>query len=414
METWPAASVNARIGPIANGVDAKGKPQTISAGEWLDKNRAVEQMTWCPGEPMLIEGRLVANGGWIERPGVTCFNLYRPPLNISGDDQKAGQWLDHARDLYGDETAARISKYFPFKVQKPNIKINHALLLGGAQGIGKDTLIEPLKYAVGPWNFEEVAPPAIFGRFNGYVKSVFLRISEVRDLGDGNRFDFYERMKTLTASPPDVLRVDEKHLREYAVFNVCGVIITTNYKHNGIYLPSDDRRHYVAWSDKQKSDYNEAYWKKLWHWYQNEDGIDHVIAYLQTLDISDFDPKAPPPKTEAFWSIVDANRSPENAELDDAIDKLGERTGDGDGELLIIRPKILTLEKLSLTASAALRLWLEDRKNRRIIPHRLEDCGFEPVRNDTADDGLWKINGKRQAVYARRDLSTAERVRAVR
>ena len=147
-----------------------------------------------------------------------------------------------------------------------------------------------------------------------------------------------------------------------------------------------------------------------------------MVAYLQTLEISDFDPKAPPPKTEAFWSIVDANRSPESAELDDTIDKLGkpavDQTGkpiiDADGELLIDRPKILTLEKISLQAPPALRLWLDDRKNRRIIPHRLEDCGYEPVRNDAADDGLWKINGKRQAVYARRDLSTAERIKAVR
>jgi hypothetical protein len=32
-------------------------------------------MTWAPGEPMLIPGRLVSNGGWIKRNGVTCFNL---------------------------------------------------------------------------------------------------------------------------------------------------------------------------------------------------------------------------------------------------------------------------------------------------------------------------------------------------
>jgi len=45
--------------------------------------------------------------------------------------------------------------------------------------------------------------------------------------------------------------------------------------------------------------------------------------------------------------------------------------------------------------------WLLDRKNRRAIPHRMERCGYVPVRNDTAEDGLWVINGRRQAVYAR-------------
>jgi hypothetical protein len=44
-------------------------------------------------------------------------------------------------------------------------------------------------------------------------------------------------MKVYTAAPPDVL--DEKHLREYAVFNVCGVIITTNHKTDGLFLPAE-------------------------------------------------------------------------------------------------------------------------------------------------------------------------------
>src|ERR1700730_7177230 len=82
-----------------------------------------------------------------------------------------------------------------------------------------DARLEPVKYAVGPWNFCEVAPRTLLGRFNTFLKSVVLRISEARDLGDVDRFAFYDRMKTCTAAPPDVLRVDEKHLREYSVLN---------------------------------------------------------------------------------------------------------------------------------------------------------------------------------------------------
>ena len=69
-ELWPASSVNARVPPPAKG---------IKANLWLDQHRPVEQMTWAPGAPMLIANRLISEGGWIERTGVTCFNLYRPP-----------------------------------------------------------------------------------------------------------------------------------------------------------------------------------------------------------------------------------------------------------------------------------------------------------------------------------------------
>ena len=31
------------------------------------------------GLPMLIENRVISGGGWIERSGSNCFNLYQGP-----------------------------------------------------------------------------------------------------------------------------------------------------------------------------------------------------------------------------------------------------------------------------------------------------------------------------------------------
>ena len=225
-------------------------------------------------------------------------------------------------------------------------------------------------------------------------------MNEARDLGDTDRFKFYDHMKNCTAAPPDVLRIDEKYVREHYVLNSCGVIITTNYKADGIYLPSDDRRHFVAWSDRPKEDFTPGYWNALWQWYASG-GYGHVAAYLAEVDISAFDPKAPPPKTVAFWEIADANRAPEDAELADVLDKMG-------------NPGATSLIRILNEANGEIEAWLRDRKNRRAVPHRLERCGYVPVRNDTAKDGLWKINGSRQAVYAKSQLSIQDRFRAAR
>src|SRR5215471_11249970 len=81
-ELWPQTSLNAVLPKIDD----------LKATTWLDRNRAVQQMTWAPGEPMLIKDRLVADGGWIHQKGVTCFNQYKPPNNIAGDPFKAGRW----------------------------------------------------------------------------------------------------------------------------------------------------------------------------------------------------------------------------------------------------------------------------------------------------------------------------------
>lgn len=402
-EVWPAASVNARVPPVDIGAE---KP--LKASVWLDSNRHVEQMTWAPGEPPIVADRLVSGGGWIERPGCHCFNLYRPPALVHGWADAAAPWLAHLHRVF-PESAEHIVRWLAHRVQKPGEKLNHALVLGGAQGVGKDTILEPVKHAVGPWNFVEVTPAHLLGRFNSFVKSVILRISEARDLGDVDRYGFYEHTKVYCAAPPDVLRCDEKNLREHSVMNVCGVIITTNHKTDGIYLPADDRRHYVAWSTLTKEDFSEDYWPTLWGWY-NAGGTGHVAAYLASLDLSGFDPKAPPPKTAAFWDIVDANRAPEDAELADALDLLSDaRQRRGEPALV----PAITLEDIAIYATDSFGEWLKDRRNRRQIPHRLEAAGYVPVRNDAdKHDGQWKVGGKRLTIYARRELSKRDQIAA--
>jgi hypothetical protein len=163
-ELWPASSVNSRVPPQpvrnTNGrpvLNEDGKSITIRANRWLDQNKPVEQMTWAPGEQKIIEGRLISEGGWIERPGCRCFNLYRPPTIVRGNPREADPWIEHLRRVYvGD--ALHITRYLAHRVQKPYEKINHALVLGGSQGIGKDTLLEPVKAAIGSWNFIEATP----------------------------------------------------------------------------------------------------------------------------------------------------------------------------------------------------------------------------------------------------------------
>jgi hypothetical protein len=213
-------------------------------------------------------------------------------------------------------------------------------------------------------------------------------------MGEFDRYAFYDHSKVYMAAPPDVLRIDEKHLREFYIPNVCGVIITSNHESDGLYLDADDRRHYVASSEATKGDFDAEYWNDIWSWYESG-GIGHVAAYLAALDLSDFDAKAPPPKTEAFWRIVHANAAPEDAELSSLIDALG-------------NPKVVTLASLAESArnrqAFGLANFLTELKSRRSVAHRMQQQGYVPVRNQDSKDGLWSIGGKRQSVYAQRQL----------
>lgn len=404
-ELWPAKSVDARLKAIDSGcVDEKGNAIFIAASAWLDKNRAVTQMTWHPGEEMLIKDMVIDNGGLDDKDGARIFNTYRPPFNPrSCPKGDVTRWLDHIEKLYGDATS-HLVHWFAHRVQYPGIKINHAIVLGGDQGIGKDTILEPVRRAVGTWNCQGVAPKQAMGRFNKFLRSVLLVINEARDLGEYDRFAFYDHLKVIIAAPPDVLMIDEKRIGEYYIPNLCGVVITTNYKSNGIFLAADDRRHFVAWSERTKEDFSEAYWNEIWRWYDTG-GADAIANYLATLDLSCFNPKSPPPKTEAFYEIVNTNRSSEDADLADLIDEIKAdrkaRYGEALGALTVGQ---LIHKAVEMKDRDDIAAWLRDRANRRRIPHRMEACGFVPVRNRDADDGLWRIHGKRQVIYARRDL----------
>jgi hypothetical protein len=417
---WTSSGVNACLKPVPV-VDKDGKPVTtlvkskdkdgkqiwveepltVAATKWLDRHHPVHHMTWAPGYPPLVEHHLIVEGEWIRRNKIHTLNFYRAPVVLPGDAKKAGPWLELVKKIFPDEHE-HIILYFAHRVQKPVDKVNHALMLIGSPGIGKDTVLEPLRYAVGPHNFREVSPSQLLGRFNSFLKAVVIRVSEVRDLGDFTRFAFYEHMKPLLASPPSMLRVDEKHIPEYQVINCCGVILTSNHLTNGLYLPADDRRHFVVKSEITKEAFSPEYWAELWGWYA-DGGLQHVAAYLAALDISKFDAKAPAKKTPAFYAIVDANRSPEESELEDALDGLG-------------RPAALTLKQV-IDAEGGMSdfaAWLGERKNRRTIPHRFEAVGYAAARNPEAESGLWVINGVRQVIYTDASLPVSQQLAAAR
>jgi hypothetical protein len=400
---WPNGSIDTRLPrmPMLDRhgnavVDGNGKPKTITASEWLEKNRSVETFTWAPGEPELIRDRLAVDGGWVQKLGAATLNTYRPPDIVPGDAGKAAPWLNHWHTILPGAEADHCIDWLACSVQHPEIKINHALVLGGAPKIGKDTLLEAVVHAVGGWNYKDIKLTHLTRSNNDFLKAVIVRVNEARDVGEQGHVDRYrlhDHMKDMLASPPATFRVNEKYIKEYYIFNRCGFIITTNHR-DALYLPPDDRRHYVVYSESKGEEFPVEYWKGFWAWYTQDDGFRHVAALLRQRDLAHFDPKAPPPKTPAFWHMVEADRGVEYGELADAIDMLG-------------GPPALTLDQVREKAPAL--EWLLDRRMRRTMPHRLAECHYIAVPNPTAESKMWVINRKRQIIYAREDLTPGQR-----
>lgn len=391
---WPPATIGARLGKVGN----------VKAARWLDKERAVSQMIWAPGEPQIVKDKHLIEGGWIDKPGAIVFNQYRSGTVTGGDPALAGPWIDLVKYLWPTPMEhEHIITVLAHKIQHPSIKINHVLVLGGNMRIGKDTILVPIKQILGEWNCVEAKPTTIMSNFNGYMRSILLMINEARDLGDVKRHEFYLHMKDVIVTPPNTVLVNEKHEKGIHVANVCLVIMTTNHRTDGIYLPPDDGRHFPVWSDRVREDYDIDFFDRFYDWLENG-GSAHVAAYLRSLDVSAFRTGRPPPQTALFHEIVAASTPIEVGWIQDVLD---------DAQW---HPAVFILQSLIERAggNVELREWLQNPGNRNTIPYRLERCGYTRVRNPDHGEGRWKIDGKFQNVYGNKALAIGELLKEAR
>lgn len=361
----------------------------------LYSSRPVHKMTWAPGHPERFQVGSIdptderGKEAWL-------YNTYQPPRTpvTVGDPTP---WLELIRSRYPDDLD-HIVHYCADAVQFPQHKCNHALVLGsGVHGVGKDTMLAPVRHAVGERNYWSIKPNDVVGAYNPFLKSVVLQISESRDLGEGahgvSRYDLYERTKDLWAAPPKMLTCNDKYIAQHPVLNVCRGIMTTNHLIDGIYLPPEDRRHYCAWSDAEKLSEDES--NAIWEWYA-AGGLDIVANYLATLDLTavGWNRTAPPPQTAWWHMLVEGGKPAEDERFNDALDKLG-------------RPDWLTLAMVA-GAGSELAGWMGAPGNKRKVEREMDKAGYRKFPNPHDKRGRWFLDGARVPVYRRMDVRASD------
>ena len=82
---WPNASIDDRLPPMpllkpdGTPMLKNGKVVMIKASVRLARDRSVVALTWDPSKPEFIRDCVVVDGGYIDKPGATTLNYYRPP-----------------------------------------------------------------------------------------------------------------------------------------------------------------------------------------------------------------------------------------------------------------------------------------------------------------------------------------------
>jgi len=276
--------------------------------------KALVGVTYAAGESVLVA-----------RDGMVYGNRWRDarPKAVAGD---VSQWLAHVERMVPEKfEREHLLNALAHKVQFPTHKINHAILMGGNHGSGKDTLFAPFFWAIGgraKVNCSMVKNEDLTSQWGYGLECEVMEIAELRQAEAKDRRALENHLKPIIAAPPEYLMVNRKGLHPYYALNRVFVVAFSNER-VAISIPSEDRRWFVIWAEASKLPETQAV--SLWNWYQHRGGFEAVAHYLHARDVSAWNPTAPPPMTEAKAIMVEHGMSTAESFL---VDLLRRRAGE--------------------------------------------------------------------------------------
>ena len=285
------------------------RKQAVRASVYFDERRqeygapAVIGITYAAGETALVarDGLVYANR-WIDM---------RPDMSESGpvSDTSISMWLDHCEVLIPDEVERNhVFDVMAHKVQHANIKINHAILHGGDEGCGKDSLWAPFLWAIGgphQHNRSIIETGGLESQWGYGLEAEVVILNELKESEAKERRALANKLKPIIAAPPETLTINRKGLHPYELLNRLQVIAFTNDP-LPITIPTQDRRWCCIWSRAPRMDPDAA--TALWHWYKHG-GFEKIAAWLWQRDVSRFNPAGAPPVTEWKLNMVEHGMS---------------------------------------------------------------------------------------------------------
>jgi Family of unknown function (DUF5906) len=236
-----------------------------------------------------------------------AFNMWRasslkPAFGVVTDADVA-PWLEHIEKIFGPPGALareRFLDWCAFQVQNPGIKINWAPLLVGAEGVGKDTAIEPLRRALGLHNVATIDAEAIFEPFNSsFLPKQLLILNEAHSFRTQEKMN---KLKPLIAAPPHTLTVNQKFVPQYETPNIVNAVLMSNHE-DALAPTQGDRRYWVHRCSIEEKP-SSAYFKAFYAWL-DAGGDAKLFGWPLARDISKFDHLEPPPMTAAKQEMID-------------------------------------------------------------------------------------------------------------
>ena len=296
----------------------------VEASICFDENRqamgakALVGVTYAAGEDVIVtrDGDLFGNRWRDARPDLQSQKASLKDISI---------WMDHCQALVPEQAELdHIFDVMAFKVQHPEIKVNHAILHAGDEGSGKDTFWAPFIWAVCGDHLKNrgiMDNNSVNSQWGYQLESEILIINELKEPDAATRRQLANQLKPIIAAPPEMLPINRKGLHPYMMANRLFVLAFSNDP-VPISLASQDRRWFCVWSTAPRMESQKA--SLIWKWYR-AGGFAAIGAWLKSRDVSAFNPAAAPGMTEFKANLIEHGMSMAESFL---VEMMRERRGE--------------------------------------------------------------------------------------
>lgn len=254
-----------------------------AAGAWLrwPLRKEVHKLTYQPGAERFITNSPALYNTW-QGWGV------RPQ---AGDHQPFLDLLEHIFTNAEPEAKEWFLRWCAYPLKYPGSKMFSSVVLHGIRhGTGKSFIGYTLGKIYGE-NFTEINQADLHSGFNEWAESRQFVMGD--DISGSNKRQDADLLKKLITQQK--IRINAKYVPSYTVPDCINYFFTANHP-DSFFLEDDDRRFFIH--EVQVGPMEQAFYKEYELWLDTG-GAAAVFAYLQKLDLGDFDPSAPAFRTSA-------------------------------------------------------------------------------------------------------------------
>jgi hypothetical protein len=263
-------------------VGANQEPRVVRrslAKEWFTwEHRAeLEGIAYEPGQATITQAG--------------AYNLWRG-WGVAPVRGSIAPWKALLRYLFNQDEPklSWFERWCAIQLQRPGIKLySAALLWGRCQGTGKSLVGYTLGRLFGQ-NFKEIHTEDLYSRYNDWAASTqFVLGDEIgaSSAQSSDRRQSGDIVKRLITR--ETIRVNQKYLPTFEIDDRINYLFTSNHP-NAFYIEPGDRRFFVhEVTEEPKSD---TFYKDYDLWYRGV-GAAHLFYYLASLDLGDFNARAP-------------------------------------------------------------------------------------------------------------------------